>query len=680
MKRDLTRLLRPKSIAVIGGGAWCENVIKQAQKFAFDSTIWPVHPNKTSIADLPAFASIENLPAAPDAVFIGINSRATIEAVKALSTSGAGGAVCFASGFQEAIGEIVEGADLQAQLLAAAGDMPIIGPNCYGFINALDGALLWPDQHGVTRTDSGVAIITQSSNIAINITMQRRALPLAYVVTAGNQAQIGLAGIGASLLEDPRVTALGLHIEGVGDIRALEALKQQAEKLGKTVIALKVGTSDQARVATISHTASLAGSDAGARALLRRLGIPQVDTLPEFVEALKLLHITGPLKTNRIASMSCSGGEASLMADLALTSGVTFPPLNDTQQENLRAALGPKVKLANPLDYHTYIWADTQAMIKAFSAMMDPNLGLGILVSDFPRADFCDASDWDCVINAITETKQRCAQPMAIAASLPENMPESVAQHLKQAGIVPLCGLAEALTAARVGAECGRSNAALAPILLPRPPRNASPLTEAQAKTALAKHGLTIPRAQTSNQNDLATVANTIGYPLVLKGQGLAHKTEAGAVALNLTDASQVTIAAAAMPCDSFLLEQMITGAVCELLIGVVLDPAHGYVLTIGAGGILTELLQDSTSLLIPAAPNQIKTALNSLKSAKLLHGYRGAPAANIDAIVDAVNAVQDYVIQNHGTIAEVEVNPLLCLPERAIAADALILIGEIDD
>ncbi len=680
MKRNLTRLLRPKSIAVIGGGAWCANVIAQAQKFGFTGPIWPVHPSKPTIANIPAYTSIENMPATPDATFIGINSHATIEAVKALSKLGAGGAVCFASGFQEAIDEISNGADLQSQLLAAAGDMPIIGPNCYGYINALDGALLWPDQHGATNIESGVAIITQSSNIAINITMQRRALPLAYIVTAGNQAQIGLAEIGASLLDDPRVTALGLHIEGVGDIRALEALSQRAAKLGKPIIALKVGQSDQARAATISHTASLAGSDAGARALLHRLGIPQLNTLPEFIEALKLLHITGPLLSNRISSMSCSGGEASLMADLALKTGVTFPALNTTQHDNLRTVLGPKVKLANPLDYHTYIWADTDAMTDAFSAMMDPSIALGILVSDFPRADRCDASDWDSVIAAIIQTKQRCNQPMAIAASLPENMPEDIAHQLIKAGIIPLCGLQEAMTAARVGAECGRGITAPTPILLPRPPRNVKTLTETRAKAALAKHGLSVPRSAQASTNQLIKAANAIGFPLVLKGEGIAHKTEAGAVALNLTDTTQVTKAAQAMSCDSFLLEEMITGTICELLIGVVLDAAHGYVLTIGAGGTLAELLEDSASLLIPTTAAEIKVTLNTLKIAKLLHGYRGAPAANIDAIVDAACAVQDYVIQNHGVIAEVEVNPLICLSEGAIAADALILIGEKDD
>ncbi len=680
MKHNLNRLLRPKSIAIIGGGAWCENTIVQAQKFGFAGPIWPVHPTKPHLAGCKTFANLEALPAAPDAVFIGINSQKTINAVEALSKLGAGGAVCFASGFQEASGEIKDAAELQQQLLLAAGEMPIIGPNCYGFINALDAALLWPDQHGVRQADSGVAIITQSSNIAINITMQRRALPLAYMVTAGNQAQIGLAEIGANLLQDPRVTALGLHIEGVGDLRAFEALSQQAATLGKPIIALKVGSSEQARAATVSHTASLAGSNAGANALLRRLGVSQVDTLPEFIEALKLLHITGPLTSNRVASMSCSGGEASLMADLAASQGVTFSPLSTTQRGNLRNALGPKVKLANPLDYHTYIWANPEAMTDAFTAMMEPNLGLGILVSDFPRADLCDASEWDCVITAITQTKQRCNQPMAIAASLPENMPEPVAQQLSAAGIVPLCGLPEALTAARVGAECGQVCGPFEPVLLPRVPIKPLALTEAQAKAALAQHGLVIPAAKTAHQSDLTETAVSVGFPLVLKGQGLVHKTESGAVALNLTDVSQVTKAAAKMPCDSFLLEQMITGTLCEMLIGVVLDPAHGYVLTIGAGGILTELLSDSASLLIPAKAIDIKTAISTLKMSRLLDGYRGAPAANIDAIVDAVLAVQDYVVQHHGTITEVEVNPLLCLPDRAIAVDALILIGEKDD
>ncbi|MEE9428208.1 MAG: acetate--CoA ligase family protein [Paracoccaceae bacterium] len=680
MTTDLQKLFRPKSIAVIGGGSWCANVINQSRAFGFTGPIWPVHPNKPEIAGEKSYPTVQALPAVPDASFIGINRLATIEAVAALSAIIAGGAVCFASGFQEAAAEDKSSSDLQQQLLKAAGQMPILGPNCYGFINYLDGTLLWPDQHGGRKTDTGVAIITQSSNIAINITMQHRGLPIGMIVTAGNQAQTGLAEIGEHLLQDPRITALGLHIEGIGELAAMENLAQQAHALNKPVIALKVGSSTQAQAATISHTASLAGSGAGARALLKRLAIPQVDTLPQFLEALKLLHVTGPLKSNRIASLSCSGGEASLMADLAQPNGVTFPPLTAPQKTDLRTALGPMVNLANPLDYHTYIWNDADKMADAFSAMMDPGLALGIVVSDFPRADRCEPADWDCIITSVSQTARQRNIPMAIAASLPENIPENVADRLIQQGITPLCGLPEALTAARVAAQCNTAPNAT-PILPPRPPKNPINLTEAQSKAALATHGLNIPRSALATcAAHLPQLAASLKPPFALKGQGVAHKTEAGAVALNLTTPDQIIRAAKSMPTSTYLLEEMVTGTVAELLIGVVLDPAHGYVLTIGAGGTLTEILQDTASLMIPASRQDIETALSTLKIHQILSGYRGQPAANIPAILDATLAIQAYVIANHGTIAEVEVNPLLCLPDAAIAADALIRTGDTND
>lgn len=216
----LERLLRPRSIAVIGGGTWCRNVIAQCRKIGFTGAVWPVHPHQGTIGDLPAFARVEDLPAAPDAAFVGINRDATIAAVAALARRGAGGAVCFASGFREAQTETGGGADHQAALVRAAGAMPILGPNCYGFLNYLDGVALWPDQHGGRRADRGVAIVTQSSNIALNLTMQDRGLPLAYIVTVGNQAQHGLADVALALLADDRVTALGLHIEGIADLGA----------------------------------------------------------------------------------------------------------------------------------------------------------------------------------------------------------------------------------------------------------------------------------------------------------------------------------------------------------------------------------------------------------------------------------------------------------------------------
>ncbi len=680
MKPGLERLFRPTTIAVVGGGTWCGNVIRKCREIGFAGPVWPVHPERAEIAGERAFRDIGALPDAPDATFVGVNRRTTIEVVAELRGRGAGGAICFAAGFAEARGEAADGPNLQSLLLAAAGEMPIIGPNCYGFVNYLDGALLWPDQHGGVRCERGVAIITQSSNIAINMTMQRRGLPIAYVVTAGNQAQTGFAEIGEALLADTRVTVLGLHIEGIGDLRAFERLISAAYELGKPVIALKVGRSDQARTAAISHTASLAGSDAGSRALFARLAVGQVDSIPEFLETLKLLHLVGPLSSNRIASMSCSGGEASLMADLAADRDVTLPPLTEMQRTGLRAALGRMVNLANPLDYNTYIWPRVDAMAATFAAMMDPSIALGLVVLDFPRGDRCDASDWDKVIEAVAQAREARGLPMAVVASLPENLPEAIADRLIGLGIVPLSGMSEAMKAVSVAAWMGRAHAKALPVLLPRVPLDPKVLSEAEAKAALAAFGLRVPRGErTVSAAAAGAAAGRLGYPVVLKSEGVAHKTEAGAVRLKLSDGDAVESAALEMSAESFLVEEMVTDSVAELLIGVVLDPAHGYILTLGAGGVLTELMADTTSLLVPASADAVEAALRKLRMFPLLEGYRSKPGADLTAVVKAVLAVQAYVEENHGRVEEVEINPLLCCRGRAVAADALIRIGEAD-
>ncbi len=674
--RGLDRLLRPASIAVVGGGAWCESVIHQCRMIGFDGAIWPVHPGRSEMAGEAVFASVNDLPKAPDAAFIGVNRAATVEVVRALAARGAGGAVCFASGFSEAGAELADGASLQADLLTAAGDMPLLGPNCYGFINALDGAALWPDHHGAVAVERGVALITQSSNIAINLTMQQRGLPIAYAVTAGNQAQTDLSRIGRALLADPRVTALGLHIEGIPDLRGFEALAHEARSLGKPIVALKVGSSDQAQAAAVSHTASLAGSDAGARALLRRLGIGQVSSLAALLETLKLLHLHGALASNRIASMSCSGGEASLMADSGQAAGVEFPPLTDQQKTDLRAALGPKVALANPLDYHTYIWGDLAAMTSAFAAMMAPDLDLGCVVLDFPRPDRFEAPAWHLVVDAVLAAQAARGVPMALLATLPECMPEAVAQDVMARGLLPLCGMSEALEAIAVAARMGTPEAP-APLILPGPDCDGHLLSEADAKAVLAGFGLRVPRAvQAADARAAARAAMEIGFPVVLKGEGIAHKTEAGAVVLGLESVESVMAAATAMAAQSFLVEEMLTGAVAELLIGVMRDPAHGFVLTLGAGGTLTEILQDSASVLIPASQSELAAALDGLRIAPLLRGYRGAPPADRAAIMAAITAVQDYVLAHAAGLSEVEVNPLICTPTTAVAADALIRRG----
>jgi acyl-CoA synthetase (NDP forming) len=673
----LARLLAPRSIAIVGGGAWCSNVVEQCEKIGFEGTIDIVHPTRDHIRGRAAVGRVEDLPQVPDAVFIGVNRHATVDVVGALSRMGAGGAICFASGFQEAAAELVDGADLQARLLVVAGDMPILGPNCYGLLNMLDGAALWPDQHGAVRCERGVAVITQSSNMAINLTMQRRALPLAYVVTAGNQAQVDLAELGMGLLEDPRVTALGLHIEGIPDLQAFEALAHRAFDLGKPIVVLKVGTSDQAQAATVSHTASLAGSVVGARALFGRLGIAQVRTLSGLLSALQILHIAGPLSSRRIASLSCSGGEASLMADTGLAWGLDFPSLNARQENALRKVLGPRVALANPLDYHTYIWGDEAAITACFTAVQDPALAMICVILDFPREDRCDASAWGAVIASAAKAQAAGGVPVAIVASIPDCMTEQWAQAIAAEGVIPLLGLAEASEGI---AACANITAPGDPIWPVGTGAPATQLTEAESKTSLARYGLQVPfSARVTTPQQAATASADMKMPVVLKGEGLAHKTEAGAVITNLKSPAAVQAAAQNMTCNSFLVEEMVTAAVVELLVGITRDPAHGMILTLGAGGVLTEVLKDTVHAILPVTEDEVCVMLDRLRLAPLLRGYRGREAADRSAIVQSVMAVQAFAAHAGPALIEVEVNPLMCTAQSAIGVDALIILGKED-
>ena len=667
MRRDLRRLFAPRHVAVIGGGAWCSRLIIQMRRFGYRGTIHPVHPQRREIEGLAAVARIGDLPHAPDAAFIGVNRDATIEAVEDLAAMGAGGAVCFASGFSEAEAEIEGAGAQQARLVRAAGDMPILGPNCYGFVNALDGALLWPDQHGCTRVERGVALLTQSSNIAINLTMQRRGLPIAYMVTCGNMAQTSQAEIAAALLDDERVTAIGLHVEGFGDTDHWVALARKARERGIPLVALKLGRSDQARRAALSHTASLAGADAGAQALLGRLGIARVGELPVLLETLKLLHHFGPLPSRAISSVSCSGGEAGLVADMGAERGLTFPPLAASQRAGLATALGPRVALSNPLDYHTYIGGDDAAMAATFSAISDTDLALTMLIVDYPHTD---ASDWACTIRAAHAARAQTGARLAVVSTLPELMPDETARQLLAGGVISIGGLGEALCAAAAAATLTPSDDE--PPLPPGPERSAVLLDEGEAKRRLADAGLAVPRGVMAHRHGLEAAAQALRPPLALKSTHLAHKTESGGVALNLSPGG-LEAAAKAMPGEEFLIEEMVLEAVAEVQVGVLRDPAHGFLLTLAAGGILSELLADSRNLLVPSSRAAVRRALGELRIAPLLAGYRGRPAADLEAVLDAIEAIQAYVLANADRVEELEINPLICTPSGAFAADALL-------
>ncbi len=664
---DLARLLNPRGIAVIGG-APAAAVVRQCQKLGYTGEIWPVHPKKSDMHGVACFPTLADLPGVPDAAFVAVNRHLTIDAVAQLRALGAGGAVCYASGFAES-GDV----DLQVALLEAAGDMSILGPNCYGYVNALDGVALWPDEHGCTRVERGVGIISQSGNVGLNLTLQQRGLNMAYMVTVGNQAGGGVEDVLESFVADHRVTAIGMFIEAIREPQRFADIAIAAVQAGKRIVALQTGKSEAGALIAASHTASLAGNRTAYAALFERCGVATVETPTELVETLKLLDHGGPLAGYRMASLSCSGGEASLVADLSETTSLTFSPFPDDQRSRIEATLTELVSVANPFDYHTFMWGDRAAMGATFGETMDGPHDATMLVLDAPPGGDQDPSTWITAAEAFADAADRTRRRGVVVATMPECLSPEVRSSISARGIAPLQGLREALVALD---RCAWL-AAHAP--QPRPAAVTAPaasvlVDEQRAKERLGSLGVRVPRGERAGRADVLAVASRVGYPVTLKGLGLAHKSEAGAVALGLRDATALEVALAAMPesLTEFLVEETVTGIVAEMLVTVRRAAPLGWLITIGAGGVLTELWRDTQSLLAPATTDEIRSAIERLRISAILSGYRGKPAGDVDALVAFVDHLQRVVVGTNAV--EVELNPVLVTTSGAIAVDALLI------
>lgn len=678
----LRRLLAPRHVAVFGG-APAEEVVRQCRGIGYAGEIWPVHPRRASIGGVPCYPDVAALPGGPDAAFVAVPAERTVDVVAALAMRGAGGAVCHASGFAETG---TDGAARQRELVAAAGDMALVGPNCMGLLNYLDGAALWPDQHGGHRVDRGVAILTQSGNLAQNLTMQRRSLPVAQLVTVGNSAVLGVTDLLDAMLDDPRVSAVGIHVEGIADVAAFSRAALRALRLGVPVVVLKAGTSELGARVSLSHTSSLAGPDRLHDALFDRYGIARVQDVSAFVETLKFLHVHDALAGTRIASASCSGGEAALVADLAQRRGLELPPLPDAAIARLRGVLGDRVDVANPLDYHTYIWGDPPAQRRCFQAFLGAGFDAHLLVLDFPRDDRCVPGSWHAAVDGFVAAHAVEPAPACVVSSLPEGLPEPVGERLLRAGVAPMQGLMDCLDAVAASARIGRARARARDVEPVRPTRSpgvaaAERLDEPAAKRALAAYGVAVPDGVVVSRGRAAEAARELGFPVAVKvaSASVPHKSDVGGVRLGLTSGRQVRDAVAGMrPLgDRFLVERMVAPAVAELIVGVRRDPQFGPVLTIGAGGVLVELVDDVATLLLPATEAEVRAALRSLRTWPLLAGFRGRPAGDVAAVVRAVSGLVAYATDDATGLLELDVNPLLVLPEGrgAVAVDVLTVV-----
>lgn len=689
-RENFERLLRPRHIAFIGG-ADAEVAVGEALRRGYGGKIWPVNPKRAAMAGVPCFASLEDLPETPDAAYVAVAAARVPDMLAQLARMGTGGVACYSAGFKESGNHTLE-----IELIDAAGDMAVIGPNCYGLINYLDNVALWPFAHGGWSPGYGAAIVTQSGMFSSDITMAQRSLPLSYMISAGNQAVLGLEDFTDLFCNRPEVRAIGLHIEGLRDVSRFERIALKALEGGTPIVALKTGRSDIGSALAVSHTGSLSGSAALYDALFERVGIISVDSPAQMLETLKFLCVADAPKGNRIAGFTCSGGGAAMLADHAETIGQTFPKVEEAQADRLRAVLPLIATVSNPLDYTTPIWGLPEHSGPVFAEAMARNdIDAALLVQDYP-APGLDETQFLYRNDAMAFSDAAAARkiPAAICSTIPENFDTGSREALIARGVAPMQGLHEAMNAMRDAAnwQAARNRVAAdrpAPLVAARAADDSEALDEAAGKAWVARAGVAVPEGVTTDAAGLGDAGMGIGYPVALKmvGAHLLHKTEAGAVALGidgpeaLIDA-ELTMREAVAAHDSatatgrYLVERMCPAPLAELVVAIRLDPQFGYVLTLGSGGVLVELVADVRTVLLPTSAAQICAALGSLKVARLMAGFRGRAAVDIDALAVRIERFAEAVA-SIGNVEEVEINPLFVYADDCVAVDVLMRVAK---
>ncbi len=685
----LSRLLRPRSIAFIGGSQ-VAGAIRACRRGGYAGQMWVVNPHAEEIEGIACVPYIEQLPQAPDAAVIGLAPERSIEAVRALAKAGAGGAVVMVSGFAEMKGD---GNARQNALIAAAGNMPVIGPNCMGVLNQFDAAAVWGDDNHIERPESkAAAMVSQSGALLIGITNVEQAFPLGYAISTGNQAVIGMADCIEGVLEDDRVNAIGLYVEGMDDGEAMGRACLAAMAKGVPVVALKGG--DQAAGAEVaqSHTASMVVERDLWEAFCARFGVVEVSSPKALVETLKLLSIGGLPKANRVSIVSYSGGLNGLAATRAGPLGLELPNPTPDNTARLREVLPETVVVANPIDLNIPYRAKTGISMQDTTGVADAIVAFAEGVSDqvmffidVPRGDAAGLDRvWCDSLEALIEVRQKLGVPVSVAGILPEGLEVEFRRHMIRNGVAPLLGFAETMEALSVSAKLAEIHAAKNEHGTPRPLfeghgyEKGHILDEAASKRALQEYGLVTPDFAAVALEDAPAAAEKLGFPVALKvlSTTIAHKARAGGVRLNLHEAEDVCQAAERMAHDvasaagghqvtRVLVERMVDGVAAEIIIGIKRHPALGMALMIGLGGAAAEQIARFETLLLPLEEHILDAALAHL-------GYEGHTGLRT-----AVTAVADYAGANSDTIVTLDVNPvMLTIDGKAIATDALIVLA----
>lgn len=702
-RAELQRLIDPASVAIIGlsqhAGGFGTRTLSNMQ-YCDSIRRYGVNPKAETLHGVPCYASIGEIPERIDCAVIA-TPRERVEAlVEQCAAAGVGGCIIYASGYAETGREDRQREQERLAAIARASGLRIIGPNCIGVINnARRAGLMFLSTYETTPWRPGpIGLISQSGALGYTLAQAcERGGNFSHYLTAGNSCDVDVCDFISYLAEDPDCGVITCLVEGIKDGERLIEAGEKALAADKPVVIYKMATGTAAAQAAMSHTGTLAGANAAYDAVFRRCGMISVDNLEQVYETASFLSKAGRPKAPGVAVMATSGGACVITADKAELHGVSLPQPGAEAQAVLEAAIPEFGSARNPCDVTAQVLNDPDSFMRCTRAMLaDPTYGALILPQVVSGNLTIDR------VPVVAGLAEGAGKPICITwinewlegpgSDLYEANPNTVVFRSTDRCFRAIAAwqwreaIRQAPAPARRAASSGPEVATARRLIDAAGAR----LSESQAKAVLAAYGVPVAEeALVQDADSAAEAAARIGYPVALKldSPDIAHKTEAGVVRLALRDEAALRQAVAEIlaaagridpaPAIRGLSVQPMIPAGVELVVGARLDPQFGPLIVVGLGGVLVELLADTAVELAPVDPAQAKRMLESLKGYRLLTGYRGSAPVDLDRLAGIVSAVSRLAADLADTIAEIDVNPVICSAERIVAVDGLIVRRE---
>lgn len=695
---NLNKLLKPTSVAVIGasekegfGGDVCRNILSYVED---RSHVYFIHPKRDSVFGVPCYKSISDVPENVDLMVICTSQKTVILLLQEGAKKGVGGAVVFASGYGE-VGT-AEGKQNEAELIAAAKELNIavMGPNCAGFVNYIDNVQAFAFISAKRDRKGSVGVVSQSGQLCLSM-MDDPGMRFSYNISAGNGKIVQMEDYMDFLVDDEDTKVVSIYIEGVKNADKFAAVLKKAAEKRKPVVILKAGRSAKGGAIAASHTGSLSGSDASFDAVLKKFGAIRVDDLEELI-AMSLMLSTMKRMPEKatFASMNLSGGETGICADVGSLNGIEYPDFTEETLKKLKEQLPSYASPNNPLDMTASLSYDADLYAGALRTVMDdPNIGMVLIGYTLllEIADPCIHYMYKGIEKVVQEKGGNC-KPIAMIPFAENTRNPEYQEKLFQIGVPVLPPPVYAFKLLRhladfIAYEPETKTLELA-VGHPKSEETQA-LSEHESKQELKVYGVPVPdEVIVTSKEEAAQFAKNHPDPLVMKVESadILHKSDVGGVKLNVCgpEAAEkayeeimesVTAKRPDAHINGILTVPMLDAGV-EIIIGVNNDPQFGPMIMVGMGGVFVEVFKDVALYPAPLKEEEALEMLKSLKSFKLLNGYRGTEKCDIKALCQTIVAISNYAQANKDVLKELDINPLFVYPEgKGVGvADALIV------